>query len=73
MNLKLLSLLLLMYSVNLGVIITLIPLYSESLGADEMFVGLIVSVYAIAYTVSAPVWGKASDLLGRKLALHACI
>jgi MFS family permease len=66
---KLLSLLLLMYSVNLGVIITLTPLYSESLGADEMFVGLIVSAYAIAYVVSAPVWGKASDLLGRKLAL----
>ena len=58
-----------MYSVNLGVIITLTPLYSESLGADKMFVGLIVSAYAIAYTVSAPVWGKASDLLGRKLAL----
>ena len=66
---KLLSLLLLMYSVNLGVIITLTPLYSESLGADKMFVGLIVSAYAIAYTVSAPLWGKASDLFGRKLAL----
>jgi len=66
---KILSLLLLMYSVNLGVIITLTPLYAESLGADELFVGLIVSAYAIAYVVSAPVWGKASDLLGRKLAL----
>jgi len=58
-----------MYSMNLGIIITLTPLYSESLGADKMFVGLIVSAYAIAYTVSAPVWGKTSDILGRKLAL----
>ncbi len=69
MDLKLLSFLLLFYSLNLGVIITLNPLYSESLGADQMFVGLIVSAYAIAYTASAPVWGKASDILGRKLAL----
>ena len=69
MNVKLLSLLLLMYSVNLGVIITLNPLYSESLGADKTFVGFITSAYAIAYTISAPVWGKASDLLSRKLAL----
>jgi len=69
MDLKLLSLLLLMYSVNLGVIITIVPLYSESLGADKMFVGLTVSAYAIAYTLSAPLWGKASDLLGRRLAL----
>jgi MFS family permease len=69
MDLKLLSFLLLVYSTNLGVIITLTPLYSESLGADEMFVGLIVSAYAIAYTVSAPVWGKASDILGRKLTI----
>ncbi len=69
MDLWLLSFLLFVYSTNLGVIITLTPLYSESLGADKMFVGLIVSAYAIAYTVSAPVWGKASDILGRKLAL----
>jgi len=69
MRMKLLSLLLLIYSVNLGVIIYLTPLYSTSLGADEIFVGLTVSAYAVAYTASAPVWGKASDLLGRKLAL----
>jgi len=69
MDLWLLSFLLFVYSTNLGVIITFTPLYSESLGADKMFVGLVVSAYAIAYTVSAPVWGKASDILGRKLAL----
>jgi len=58
-----------MYSVSLGIILYVIPLYSTSLGADKMFVGLITSAYAIAYTVSAPLWGKASDHLGRKLAL----
>jgi len=66
---KLLLSSLLIYSVSLGIILYVIPLYSTSLGADKMFVGLITAAYAIAYTVSAPVWGKASDHLGRKLAL----
>jgi len=58
-----------MYSMNLGIIFTIIPLYSEILGADKMTIGFIVSVYAVAYTVAAPLWGKASDIFGRKLAL----
>jgi len=66
---KLLLLSLLVYSASLGVILYVIPLYSVSLGADKMFVGLITAAYAIAYTVSAPLWGKASDHVGRKLAL----
>jgi len=49
--------------------LTIIPLYSEILGADKMTIGFIVSVYAAAYTVAAPFWGKASDIFGRKLAL----
>jgi MFS family permease len=69
MRLKLLSSLLLMYSMNLGILIFIIPLYSKDLGADKMTVGFITSAYAIAYTVSSPLWGKASDILGRKLAL----
>jgi len=54
---------------NLGILIFIIPLYSKDLGADKMTVGFITSAYAIAYTVSSPLWGKASDILGRKLAL----
>ncbi|MGD8505582.1 MAG: MFS transporter [Candidatus Bathyarchaeota archaeon] len=69
MNLRLLYLVLVIYSVNVGILVTIIPLYSNSIGANEMVVGLIVSTYAIAYVAASPLWGKASDLLGRKLAL----
>ena len=69
MNLKSLCLVLLIYSVNVGILVTIIPLYSNYLGANELAVGLVVSAYAIAYVVASPLWGKASDLLGRKLAL----
>ena len=69
MNLKLLSSALLLYSMNIGILITIIPLFSQELGADDMTVGFIVSIYAVAYTVAAPFWGKTSDILGRKLAL----
>lgn len=69
MNLKLLSSALLLYSMNIGILITIIPLFSQELGADDMTVGFIVSVYAVAYIVAAPLWGKASDIVGRKLAL----
>ncbi|UCE16156.1 MAG: MFS transporter [Candidatus Bathyarchaeota archaeon] len=68
-NLKFLASLLLLYSMNIGIIITVIPLYSERLGADDMTVGFTVSVYAAAYTATSLLWGKASDLFGRKLTL----
>ncbi len=69
MDLKLLYSVLVIYSVNVGIIVTVIPLYSSSLGADEVAVGLVVSAYAVAYVAASPLWGKASDLLGRKWAL----
>ncbi len=69
MNLKLLYLVLAIYSLNIGIIVTIVPLYSDRLGADEVAVGLVVSAYAVAYVAASPLWGKASDLLGRKLAL----
>lgn len=69
MNLKLLYLVLAIYSLNIGIIVTIVPLYSSRLGADEVAVGFVVSAYAVAYVAASPLWGKASDFLGRKLAL----
>lgn len=69
MNLKLLCLVLLIYAVSVGILGVVVPLYSYSLGADRMAVGFIISAYAIAYVAASPLWGKASDRLGRKLAL----
>ncbi len=54
---------------SIGILGVTIPLYSDSLGADRMAIGFIVSAYAVAYVAASPLWGKASDRLGRKLAL----
>ncbi len=59
----------LMYSMNIGILVTIIPLFSQELGADNMTIGFIGSVYAAAYTLGALFWGRGSDILGRKLAL----
>ncbi len=69
MNFKLLYSALMINSVSIGVIITVVPLYIDSMGVDSVTLGFIVSAYAIAYVVASPIWGKASDILGRKWAL----
>jgi DHA1 family multidrug resistance protein-like MFS transporter len=69
MGLKLLSSAMLLYSMNIGILITIIPLFSQELGADNMTIGFIASTYAVAYILGALFWGRGSDILGRKLAL----
>lgn len=69
MGLKLLSSAMLLYSMNIGILVTIIPLFSQELGADNMTIGFIASIYAVAYTLGALFWGRGSDILGRKLAL----
>ncbi len=69
MNLKLLSSVLIIYGLSEGISSIVVPLYSLSLGADRLVIGLIVSAYAITFTAASPLWGKASDIFGRKLAL----
>ncbi|RLI45162.1 hypothetical protein DRO69_05865 [Candidatus Bathyarchaeota archaeon] len=69
MSLKLLSSAMLMYSMNIGILVTIIPLFSQELGANKMTIGFIASTYAAAYIVGALFWGRGSDILGRKLAL----
>jgi len=65
-NLTFFCLLLFMYTSTVGMLFTAIPLYSEAIGADEVLIGFIVSSYALAYILASPLWGVASDRLGRK-------
>lgn len=49
-----------------GIVIPLLPLYAESLGASGVGLGLIFAVFAIAYAISTPIFGRLSDRKGRK-------
>jgi multidrug resistance protein len=50
-------------------IIPLLPFYAKEFGANGLVVGLLVSSFAIAQLVSAPMWGRFSDRYGRRPAL----
>jgi multidrug resistance protein len=50
-------------------IIPLLPFYAKQFGANGLVVGLLVSSFAIAQLLSAPMWGRFSDRYGRRPAL----
>ena len=47
-------------------VLALLPFYAQELGASALEVGALVAAFSIAQTVSAPLWGHASDRLGRR-------
>jgi multidrug resistance protein len=55
--------------VGLLMIIPLLPFYAKHLGANGFVVGLLVSSFAIAQLITAPMWGRLSDRYGRRPAL----
>ncbi|RKY61793.1 MAG: MFS transporter [Candidatus Latescibacterota bacterium] len=57
------------FMVGSGVIYSVLSLYFAELGASKSQVGLIYTTGAIAAAVTAPLWGKASDRLGRRRVL----
>ncbi|MDQ7795050.1 MAG: MFS transporter, partial [bacterium] len=52
-----------------GVIIPVLPFFARDLGASPFHLGLMVSVWALAQLLCAPLWGAFSDRAGRKPAL----
>ncbi len=49
-----------------GIIIPMLPFYSESYGANPQQVALLMTTFSAAQLVTSPVWGALSDRLGRK-------
>lgn len=52
--------------VGFSVLIPVLPLLADRLGATPVEVGLILSLYAMAQLVFLPVWGWISDRVGRR-------
>lgn len=55
--------------VGLLMVLPLLPFYAVELGGGAMAVGLLISSYAVAQLLSAPLWGRVSDRYGRRPAL----
>lgn len=56
-----------------GIIIPLLPLYAERLGASSITVGALFASYSVAQVVVAPLWGRLSDRIGRRPTLLIAI
>jgi MFS family permease len=52
--------------IGFSVLIPVLPLYAERLGATPFQVGLILTVYALAQLLFLPAWGWVSDRVGRR-------
>ncbi len=50
----------------MGVIIPLLPIYAEFLGAKGIWIGVIFSSFSFARTIFMPIVGRLSDKFGRK-------
>ena len=49
-----------------GMIIPLTPILAREFGAEGLKIGLLISSYSIVQFLFAPVWGRFSDIFGRK-------
>jgi MFS family permease len=47
-------------------VLALLPYYALELGASGLEVGLLVAAFAVAQTLTAPLWGRLSDRWGRR-------
>jgi predicted MFS family arabinose efflux permease len=52
-----------------GIVIPLLPIYAERFGATPFAAGALIAVYSLMQLVFAPVWGRASDRVGRRSVL----
>ena len=55
--------------VGLLIVLPLLPFYALELGGSGFIIGLLVSSFAVAQLLSAPLWGRVSDRYGRRPAL----
>lgn len=59
--------------VGFGIIIPILPIYAQELGAEGWLIGMITGVFAFMQFLFAPFWGNLSDRIGRKPVLLASI
>jgi DHA1 family tetracycline resistance protein-like MFS transporter len=52
--------------VGFGIVLPLLPLYSENLGAKTWMIGVIMASYSAMQFFFAPGWGRLSDRIGRR-------
>jgi MFS family permease len=52
--------------VGFGIVLPLLPIYSDQFGASGLFVGVIMGSFSAMQFLFAPAWGRLSDRIGRR-------
>lgn len=52
--------------VGYALILPLLPLYAQRFGAEPFLIGILLAAFAFAQLVTAPLWGRLSDRVGRR-------
>jgi MFS family permease len=56
-----------------SILIPVLPLFAQELGASETEVGLLLALYSLGLVLFLPVWGWISDRIGRRPVLIICL
>ncbi|GIN37327.1 MFS transporter [Heyndrickxia oleronia] len=64
--LPILFLIMFLVMVGFGIIIPVMPFFAKEMGANPTELGLLMAVYSFMQLISAPIWGRVSDKIGRK-------
>ena len=59
--------------VGFSILIPVLPLYAQQLGASELEVGMMLARYSLGLVLFLPVWGWISDRIGRRPVLLICL
>jgi len=52
--------------IGFGIVLPLLPTYARDLGASPFMIGFIAAVYSGMQFIFSPIWGRLSDLIGRR-------
>lgn len=57
--------------IGFGIVLPLLPFYAEDFGASPLEVTLIIASFSAMQLIAAPIWGRFSDRIGRRVLLIA--
>jgi MFS transporter, DHA1 family, tetracycline resistance protein len=52
--------------IGFGIVMPILPLYSERMGASGLEIGLIIASFSVMQFIFSPLWGRLSDRIGRR-------
>ena len=52
--------------IGFGIVMPLLPLYSDRFGASGLMIGLIIASFSVMQFFFSPIWGRLSDRIGRR-------